>query len=679
MTDHIKIPPILPRILYVGNGTQTAFTFPFPIFNAQDLVVRINNSIRTNGFTIEGAGRSQGGTVHFSLAPENLSAITLERRLPLQRISDFLEGGEFSANALNNELDYLAGSIQQIASDIVPMLHIPHTEQGISTTLPAKDMRANKVLGFDGQGQMTMFDAEHTYGMPSYSAFGDGAVTRNLTDKIREAVSVRDFGAIGDGFADDTDAITRALAAHHAVYIPAGNYRITSTIIVNHDTMLYGEGPASRIIISDTNMDGLHLVGSYNTLHDFVIVGGKTALRLYGAESGCQQNTIRSIRMTEAQNGIVLDGYENPSHPCCWNDFSHIAIDRFAQSGVVIMVSGAGSAPIGNKFDNIRIHSESVSSTGYGFDIQAAQDNNAFLDCNIHLAPSGLACMRIAADCYKCLIANLYTKSSGPNTPGLWLELMSYDTSITNLTGDTVAELLHDESEGSYNAFNAGDSISNILRRTRIMDLTTFLQRYFITPFTTSGSQVMDVDMFSSIYMINATNGPAILRLPKATAQNNGMVVTVKRLDGSINRVEISEAGGGAGPDGRVYKMASAYDFMTVISDGSVWRIINSNAMPFRTASFTGVGTYKPDMLHDLYLISATTALVVVELPPANAPHAIGRMITVKKLDATTQQVRLTEEGAVGPDNAAFNLTARYQAVTVMSNGSLWHVLSKYP
>jgi hypothetical protein len=679
MTDHIKIPPILPRIAYVGNGTQTQFTFPFPIFHPQDLVVRLNDAIHLTGFTVHGAGQSNGGTVHFNTPPINMTHIILERRLPLQRISDFLEGGEFSANALNNELDYLAGSIQQIANDIVPTLHVPATEHHIVTTLPSKEVRANKVLGFDADGQMMMVDTQNTYSVPQFTAIGTGAVTRTLTDKTREGISIKDFGAVGDGIADDTQAFILAINAHRAVYVPSGDYRVTHTITLHDHTSLYGDGPSSRIIAHNPDFDVFHITGSYNIIQDLVIVGGDTALRLFGATTPCQQNTIRQLRITESTIGIALDGYENPQNPCCWNSISHVDIDNFKHSGVVLEKTGGGQSPIGNKFYSVRVYSNNASSNGYGFDIKSAKDNNAFLDCDIHLAPQGIACMRIAASCYKCLITNLYTQSTGPHIPGIWLEFLSYDTSITNLTANTIGEAVRDESEGSYNAFNAGDDVNNILRRTTITDLTTALQRYFITHFAPSSSSVMDIDMMSSVYLVNATNGTSILRFPKASADNDGVVVTVKKTDSSTNTVQLAEASGGPGPDGRLFKMGAKNDFATVISDGIAWHVINSNTMPFKATSFTGIGVFKPDLTHDLYLINATTAVVTVELPPANAAQSIGRMITIKKIDATTQQVRVTEEGAVGPDNAAFVITARYQAVTVMSNGSLWHVLSKFP
>ena len=54
--------------------------------------------------------------------------------------------------------------------------------------------------------------------------------------------NVRDFGTAGDGRADDSPAIQRALDAAEetagTVYIPAGTYRIGKTLYVGNDTTI---------------------------------------------------------------------------------------------------------------------------------------------------------------------------------------------------------------------------------------------------------------------------------------------------------------------------------------------------------------------------------------------------------------------------------------------------------
>ena len=69
-------------------------------------------------------------------------------------------------------------------------------------------------------------------GLVTYNEGGAGAVTRTVQAKLQETVSVKDFGAVGDGVADDTAAFTSAetAAGVKAVYVPAGSYKITGSI-----------------------------------------------------------------------------------------------------------------------------------------------------------------------------------------------------------------------------------------------------------------------------------------------------------------------------------------------------------------------------------------------------------------------------------------------------------------
>lgn len=93
-------------------------------------------------------------------------------------------------------------------------------------------------------------------------------VQRTLQDKLDDMASVKDFGAIGDGVADDTDAINRALyqlfcresapEVRRSLFFPAGVYRVTYPIEVPPYAKLYGEGPDSSIIELDVAADSTY-------------------------------------------------------------------------------------------------------------------------------------------------------------------------------------------------------------------------------------------------------------------------------------------------------------------------------------------------------------------------------------------------------------------------------------
>jgi hypothetical protein len=71
-----------------------------------------------------------------------------------------------------------------------------------------------------------------------------GAITRPINEKLQDFVSVKDFGAIGDGMVDDTTSFTNAMALGKAVYVPKGTYLLNFLPIIS-GVVLYGDGVSS--------------------------------------------------------------------------------------------------------------------------------------------------------------------------------------------------------------------------------------------------------------------------------------------------------------------------------------------------------------------------------------------------------------------------------------------------
>lgn len=109
-------------------------------------------------------------------------------------------------------------------------------------------------------------------------ASGVGAVARTVQDKLREVVSVKDFGAKGDGTTDDTAAIQACINAHKRAYFPAGTYRVTASIVLPVDGELRGAGVRQTILKSEVIGGSLIKVSS----PDGVQVGHIADLQLLG-------------------------------------------------------------------------------------------------------------------------------------------------------------------------------------------------------------------------------------------------------------------------------------------------------------------------------------------------------------------------------------------------------------
>jgi len=100
----------------------------------------------------------------------------------------------------------------------------------------------------------------------SFLQAGSGAVVRTAQSKMRDIVSVKDFGAVGDGVADDTVAIQAAIdyasQTGKTVFFPAGTYiAIPATTQVWEGTPL-GEGLMTCAFIMRSNMSVLGEEGS---------------------------------------------------------------------------------------------------------------------------------------------------------------------------------------------------------------------------------------------------------------------------------------------------------------------------------------------------------------------------------------------------------------------------------
>lgn len=211
----------------------------------------------------------------------------------------------------------------------------------------------------------------------SFIQAGAGAVARTAQAKMRDVVSVKDFGAVGDGVTDDTAAIQAAItavtSAKKRLYVPAGTYRYT-TLAVNDEFAVSGDGNSSNlqttqvfnggitvttnspVIFEDIALTavGPQIAGALLTLTDDTFENGLSTFR-----NVTFANHYIGLRFIRAATWSVMDCYFESAGVDAGSTHIWIQNDQNPDSG--------DSNIIGNVFyysNNVGTHIRQISSGG---------------------------------------------------------------------------------------------------------------------------------------------------------------------------------------------------------------------------------------------------------------------------------------------------------------------------
>lgn len=138
---------------------------------------------------------------------------------------------------------------------------------------------------------------------------GTGAVARTVQDKMREIVSVKDFGAVGDGVTDDTAFFNAAPSGF--VYVPGGTYRLAGWVPKNNTTYLF----ASDAVLVQ-HQDANPIVAFADGAKNITFIGGTFNGR---ATSSAGAFSIFDKQGSNFRNDILLDG-------CTFDTFGGMAL-----------------------------------------------------------------------------------------------------------------------------------------------------------------------------------------------------------------------------------------------------------------------------------------------------------------------------------------------------------------
>lgn len=174
----------------------------------------------------------------------------------------------------------------------------------------------------DPASNMAALAASSGSSLVGFIASGAGAVARTQQDKDREFVSVKDFGAVGDGVTDDTAAFATALASGAMrIYVPytASQYVIAGALSVPRGVILYGDTLDQPGILCKTSTAGdivFFSVTGNTQLENLRIYGDSatsgTLVSLTGGTYTFTGNIrLRNVRLYQAKVGLFINSIFN--------------------------------------------------------------------------------------------------------------------------------------------------------------------------------------------------------------------------------------------------------------------------------------------------------------------------------------------------------------------------------
>jgi hypothetical protein len=202
-------------------------------------------------------------------------------------------------------------------------------------------------VGGPDQATLAQLAASGGSALVGFIQAGLGAVTRTAQAKMRDVVSVKDFGAVGNGVTDDTAAIQAAIDAVAAagdggvVTIPqsSGSY-IFTTILVKTGVTLLGTGGVLKLKNNTcTNaLTAYYLInnlGHTDVTYDSLIIDGNRANNtlwlVADAITATGDNAIvRNCRILNTPDSGIM--FSNAPHGLCVNNW----IDTGGDLGIYV-------------------------------------------------------------------------------------------------------------------------------------------------------------------------------------------------------------------------------------------------------------------------------------------------------------------------------------------------------
>ncbi|MFJ4776526.1 glycosyl hydrolase family 28-related protein [Streptomyces sp. NPDC088762] len=282
-------------------------------------------------------------------------------------------------------------------------------------------------VGINDSGQLVRASDPQCTSAPNWIGDCDDSGTVTIRPHLNTRLSVLDFGAVGDGKANDTGAIQQALdcAARtgqgepqsfgRIVYLPPGDYRIKKPLIVSNGSILEGAGAGltalnfggtTRILadvkggdFSLSNATGIGQVGGELVYCAIAMTGYWTGAEMTPARGRADWGILRQfgLQSVPAQGMLAAEHYQTPNMdgvrvmahgPLIEN----VAVRGFRRNGITIYASDAPYFNPQVNANNTQIYGCHLYENGqHGLDIgsNGNMETNAMLIMGVDASSNG--------------------------------------------------------------------------------------------------------------------------------------------------------------------------------------------------------------------------------------------------------------------------------------------------
>ncbi len=255
--------------------------------------------------------------------------------------------------------------------------------------------------------------------MISYTNPASGAVQRTVAAKLNDMLSVKDFGAVGDGTTDDYAAFTAAIAVsslEQCIYVPDGTYALATALFSDHPICFTGD----QWRLKYTGLSTAYvwkLQGGAALPHDTFMEGSFIQGAIFDGQGNTIDGLLLQAVVSAQMNYLRATNVTGHGFACNWCQqvtFEHIQVSQDFEPFTTTPAGGVliGSISVANQF--IQINIDHVSGNGidilYGF-------NNIFTGGTSEgNGALGVYCNGLASPFAQCInntFTNLDTEANG--------------------------------------------------------------------------------------------------------------------------------------------------------------------------------------------------------------------------------------------------------------------------